>query len=662
MSGHKKTPSRAGPTSSPSRRGVSAGGQGGTKNRTPGAAQEALRAASTWHMAGDLAQAEWFYRQALPFPDTNGHALHGLGVIAFQRGAFDPARQLIAQAIQRLPGMPLFHFNLAKSCASAGDTTAAMAAYRQAIRLDGSHFPSLENLGKLLARADRDREAVPYLQAAVALQPANAGLRRALAMALWRANDYARAVQVYTPVATEPIDRLKRAIMATATLDSRAEIDVACDRLRETIDVLAAEVPFAGEPDLEMNLLCFHVAYQGGNVRDLLAGLGTLLGRAFPSLGGGAPQVQPAAPRPLRARPRVGFVSAYFRDHSVSHYFSAIVRGIDRSRFDLWVFGQDRPGDAEAAAIQGAADHFVPFAATLAEVREQIARAELDLLVYVDLGMDPTTYLLAFARLAPIQVTTYGHPLTSGVPAIDWFVSHAAVEPPDAAAHYRERLYLLPPDSTFVCFKRPAVMPTSLTRARFGLPDNGPLYLCTQHLVKVHPDFDAVLRELLVADADAVVAFVADQYGWHAPLAERFRRELGDLAARVVFLPHQTDAGDYFGLYGMCDAVLDTPYFGGGVTSFHALAMNAPVVTLPGAHFRSRQTLALYRRMGLSHCVASDPAEYVAIARRLAREPDFARAVRADIAANNSRIFDDTAVIGDWNQALADLVSAGPNA
>lgn len=660
----KKNASRV--TSSPGRRSAPAGGQNAAQNRAPGSVHEALRAASTLHMGGDLPQAERLYRQALSFSDTDGHALHGLGVIAFQRGAFDEARQLIAQAIRRLPGIPLFHFNLAKSCASAGDFPAAIEAYRQALSLDPRHLPSLENLGKLLARLGRNREAIPCLHAAVSLRPDHAGLRRALAMTLWRANEYDQVVAVYAPAVETPIDRLKLAIMATARIDSRAGIDAACEHLRQTLAALETEVSqvpsvsFPGEVELEMNLTCFHVAYQGGNVRDLLASLGRLLARAYPALNYVAPHCRPGVLRPARVKPRVGFVSAYFREHSVSNYFSGIVRGIDRSRFELWVFSAQAAEDEVAVGIRDNADHYLVFAPTLVELREQIAAAELDLLIYVDLGMDPLTYLTAFARLAPVQATTYGHPLSSGVPNIDWFVSHAGVEPEDAAAHYSERLYLLPPDSTFASFSRPTEPPVRQPRSRYGLAEGVPLYLCTQHLLKVHPDFDEVLRDLLVADPDAVVAIVSVPLGWHASLKTRLAATLGELTARVLFLPYQTDAESYFGLYGMCDAVLDTPYFGGGVTSFHALAMNAPVVTLPGPHFRSRQTFALYRRMGISSCVASDRHDYVAIARRLARDADFARTVRAEIAARSDRIFDDPAIVEAWNRALADLLAAPP--
>jgi hypothetical protein len=60
--------------------------------------------------------------------------------------------------------------------------------------------------------------------------------------------------------------------------------------------------------------------------------------------------------------------------------------------------------------------------------------------VFAEIGMDPANYLLSFARLAPIQVATHGHASTTGVPSIEYFVSYAPFELPEAQTHYSEKL------------------------------------------------------------------------------------------------------------------------------------------------------------------------------------------------------------------------------
>ena len=59
---------------------------------------------------------------------------------------------------------------------------------------------------------------------------------------------------------------------------------------------------------------------------------------------------------------------------------------------------------------------------------------------YPDIGMSPYTYTLALKRLAPIQATSWGHPNTTGLNTIDYFLSSDSIEPDDCKDSYTEQL------------------------------------------------------------------------------------------------------------------------------------------------------------------------------------------------------------------------------
>src|SRR6185437_8243427 len=80
---------------------------------------------------------------------------------------------------------------------------------------------------------------------------------------------------------------------------------------------------------------------------------------------------------------------------------------------------------------------------------EQISQQAFDILLYADIGMDLLSYYLAFARLAPVQCTTWGHPVTSGISQIDYFISSQELEPADADSHYSEKLVKLSSPPTY---------------------------------------------------------------------------------------------------------------------------------------------------------------------------------------------------------------------
>src|SRR5690606_9725445 len=134
------------------------------------------------------------------------------------------------------------------------------------------------------------------------------------------------------------------------------------------------------------------------------------------------------------------------------------------------------------------------------------------------------------------------------------------------------------------------------------------------------------------------------------PLAARLAPRLGAAMARVHFLP-PVGHHEFLERMAACDAILDPFHFGGGNTSYEALAMAAPVVTLPAAFLRGRFTFGCYRELGLDACIAHDEAHYVELAVRLATEPDFRHDVSRRLAERAGALFersDAALALGRW--------------
>lgn len=268
--------------------------------------------------------------------------------------------------------------------------------------------------------------------------------------------------------------------------------------------------------------------------------------------------------------------------------------------------------------------------------------------------MDATTFALASLRLAPVQCAGWGHPVTSGLPTIDAMFTAAPMEPDGADAHYRERLVRLPGLGTH--YGRPARVARG-QRTRFGLPDQATLFLFPQSLFKLHPDNDALVAEVLGETGAHLVAFE----GRHPRLTRAWRARLDrSLDARhvprerVVVVP-QVPHDDYLTIGAACDAMLDSVRWSGGNTSLDAIACSLPVVTLPGAYMRSRQSSAMLAQVGVPELVARDAADYVAIAARLAQDRAWRDELAERIDRGAARLFDDPAPVDAFAAALEAL-------
>ena len=158
---------------------------------------------------------------------------------------------------------------------------------------------------------------------------------------------------------------------------------------------------------------------------------------------------------------------------------------------------------------------------------------------------------------------------------------------------------------------------------------------------------DQALTAILRGDPNALILLLQGQdREWGAVLRKRFEHTIGPEAARIRFLPRQPHDG-YMRLLSLSDVSLDSFPFCGGNTTYQALAMGTPVVTLPGDYLRGRLSLAIYRHMGMMDCVARDSSDFANIALRLGTDPAFRSKIVNQIRDRSDRIFNDPIFLAD---------------
>ena len=140
---------------------------------------------------------------------------------------------------------------------------------------------------------------------------------------------------------------------------------------------------------------------------------------------------------------------------------------------------------------------------------------------YTDIGMDPVTYSLAFSRLAPVQCVTWGHPVTTGIETIDYFLSSESSRTPVPTSTTPERWSgsrACRFTATARCCPAPARAGRTLACRR------SLLYGCPQSLFKFHPDFDALLGSILRRDPHGILVLHRVERAWFGPWVEFLRR------------------------------------------------------------------------------------------------------------------------------------------
>lgn len=546
--------------------------------------------------------------------DALAHALHGVFLERAQEpaaaeGAFAAARRIDApRPVEAAVGHHFFARGI--DHVNSGDPDAAGFCLQLAHRLLPHAAAPLEMLG-----------LAGYLSGDVGAARAHFDRALALASAAERG-----ALEVNRLIDTLPQVGLESAALAAA----RAQFETELDRLLE-------RPPVIPDPLAAVHRTPFFLCYQGRNDRSANARLAQLFLAASPGLGYVSPEA--ARRRPAGRRLTVGFVSRYLRRHSVGVWYKDLVRlAIESNRFDTLLFACGDDVDERLKAAAEARDAFVPLGRTLEEARARIEARSPDVLLFTDVGMHPFPYLLAFSRLAPVQALLAGHPCTSGIPAIDYFLSNVFQDAEDAQAHYTERLVRLPQIAVYVEPTEPPAEPVS--RAALGWSEDTHYYVCPMMLQKLHPDFDGALAGILRRDPQGEVVLFADAARpvWQRQLEERFARTMPDVADRVAFRPFAPQH-EFLSILLAADCVLDPFHFSGGVTSYIALALGVPLATLPGDQFRSRMTAGMYWQAGVTDCIARSPEHFVELAVAFGTDPAARAAFRSKIVAAHSALF-----------------------
>lgn len=540
----------------------------------------------------------------------------------------------------------------ARSLHEQGRLAEALEVHAEALRLAPDAVGIWLSAGQLAHSLNLQEVSLPHFEQAVRLDPrcfpaVDAARRICLGLGLYeRALHYSKIAYELNP-APETLLGLK--LLIPPIMHSNHAIRETRLRYEQSLDeVLASPLRLAG-PDGVLGTSAFFLAYHGKNDRDLQIKAARMFLKAMPGLAMTAAHCSGAERRPGRIR--VGFISRFFCSHSICSTTRGLIDRLSRSRFEVFAL-RITPSrcDQETARIRAAADRSIDLDADFYKAREQIAALELDILFYQDIGMEPTSYFLAFARLARVQCVSFGHPNTTGIPNMDYFLSNDLYEGTDAESHYSEKLYLLHDLPTLAYYYKPALIRPAAAREELGLPAAKTLYVCPQTLYKLHPDIDELLRGILLRDPDGMIVLIEGQFGeFTEQLRARFAITMPGLEHRIVFLKRM-DFQRYLQLLAMADVILDSVHFNGMNTSLEAFAVATPVVTLPSELQRGRHTQAMYRKMQIFDCVAENPAHYVEIAVRIGTDADYARSLRERISDRNHVLFEDPGVIEEFER------------
>lgn len=394
---------------------------------------------------------------------------------------------------------------------------------------------------------------------------------------------------------------------------------------------------------------------------------------------------------------RVAFISNKLLTYtSVFRDRIGIITNLDRKYFECWVglFGDEKVINAQIKA-DPVAMHFldpiikqghVLYLSKTSVVNNQklVAERTFDIIIYPDLGMVQAQTLLAHSRLAPVQITTWGHSDTSGCPEIDYYITSKWFEQTEdlaiPKANYSEKPILLNSMGTY--YYSPRKIVRKLLNPQTCQPDPNPDLLtaslgfsaistgkrpiiigCLQSFYKFNEQFESVLESILKLTepmsrgGHIVYLALSNSITFNKKHLTRLNAKLGPYTSRIKWFQNKTPV-DWLNLVSICRVMIDPFPFGGCNTSLEAFDYGIPVVCYPSKRMiNGRFTAGFYKKMGITHCIVDGPVQYTQQVMRLVQDDTYYELIRGKILDSKDCLFEEKESLLEYQNLLYTLLT-----
>jgi protein O-GlcNAc transferase len=561
------------------------------------------------------------YERATALNEKDFLAFYNRGSLLKDMSRFDAALASYDQSIALRPDYAEAYINRGNILQELKRHEAAVASYDQAIEIKPVYAEAFQNRGFSLVQLRQFEAALSSYDRAIELNRGYEEAYQGRLYALVSLGRFEAAIACYNQIlARDPDQRYLSGMLLHAKMQICDWSDLAPQlaRIEQALaDGKAASPPFPLLAGVDSPEIHRHAAELW--VRDQCPADGAL---------------GPIAKRTRRAKIRIGYFSADFRNHAVSLSTAELFERHDRTRFEIIAFAfGPRAHDPVRARLERVFDRFID-ASNHSDLEVATLSREIAIDVAVDLGgFTEFCRTKVFAlRAAPVQINYLGYPGTMGAPYMDYLIADRTVVPQEERRHISEKIVFmpnsyLPHDSSAEIADRPIV------RQQLGLPPTGFVYCCFNKKYKITPRVFSCWMRILQRTQTSVLWLSQD----NEAAADGLRREAAQCGidpARLIFAARVESLADHLARQGAADLFLDTMPYNAHATATDALWAGLPVLTLAGRSFASRVSASLLMSIELPELIAHTIEQYEETAVRLAQDTQLLNDCKNKLARN----------------------------
>ncbi len=305
---------------------------------------------------------------------------------------------------------------------------------------------------------------------------------------------------------------------------------------------------------------------------------------------------------------RIGFLSSdIIEGHSITYFLKTVLLNYDKNKFEVILILNNSKEDKSTENFRNLVDETINIS-KLSNVDAVNQVRELKLNIIVDLmGYTSTQRIELFKnRMAKTQVIWMGYCNTTGLENMDYIISDPNLIHKDEEKFYSEKVIYLPNIWNTHCgfdFERKENPPPFVNNKYFTFGS-------FNNFDKINPEVVSTWSKILkkVNNSKLLLKTSSKRLATKR-LEELFKKE--DVLESVRFIDRAEKFNDHLDNYNFIDIALDTFPYNGVTTSFEAIWMGVPVLTMSGYNFNSRCGESINKNLNMEQLIAKDEDDYI---------------------------------------------------
>ena len=554
------------------------------------------------------------YEKTIAINSNYVGAYNNLGALLNQLGEYKKSMNYYEKAIQIQPNNANTYNNLGNLNKEIGEDQKAISFYERAIQINPNHIVAYNNLGSTFKELGEHQKAINCFEKVNQIQPGNL-------------TSHWKSMNVFPAIYRDlnEIERYRKRFENCIKKINRLLDRQSTFTKKQLINAIESSTNFflhyQGKDDLELQK----------RYAQLIESITKKIYKEF--------DLKKKKNTPS-GHIKIGFISSFFREHTVSKLFKNWILKLDKKNFEKFIYYVGDKFDDVTKEIKKDADHFFNNT-NVNQIINQISEDSLDVLIYLDIGMSSKIQILSSLRLAPMQCNTWGHPMTSGFKNIDYFITGKLMESQNSQKYYSEKLITLP--GLGINYDFPNV--SKIKKPNILNKLNTTIFLNLQSLFKLLPQDDHIYLDIIQRKPNSCFWFL---HGIKNSLSSMFIKRISKLFQnegydfeKYFYFHPRCNQEEFFGIIEESDIILDSFNWSGGNTHLEAISLNKPIVTYPSDFMRGRHTYGILKILDVEETIATSKKDYIDIAVRLAEDINFRNDIIHKIKTNKNKLYND---------------------